>query len=212
MRRNSRRDEDLLPIVAGTIVGIAGTAATLWLARRQDRLNYPELERSPVEKAVRQALRGDERLASRGVLVTELGPGVVELAGMVDSADEVTTAVAAAQRCEGVATVVNRLAVRAEEAHLADTRQRFAQGDPALTETHWTGLQVGMGRRRQSLATDPDQRDDRNRILDRELNASRVAKEDLGPEVDGGDWTIPRSRPEDYGSTVLRDGYGKPLE
>lgn len=212
MRRNSRRDEDLLPIVAGTIVGIAGTAATLWLARRRDRMNYPDLERSPIEKSVRQALRGDDRLATRGVLVTELGPGVVELAGMVDSADEVTTAVAAAQKCDGVATVVNRLAVRDEEARLAETRQRFADGDPSLTETHWTGLHIGMGRRRQSLETDPDQRDDRARILDRELGANRVAREDLGPDVDGGDWSIPRSRPEDFGSTVLRDGYGKPLE
>ena len=212
MRRKNRRDDDLLPIVAGTIVGIAGTAATLWLARRRDRVNHPGLERSPIEKAVRTALRDDDRLANRGVLVTELGPGVVELAGMVDSADEVTAAVTAAQRCDGVATVVNRLAVRTEEERLADTRQRFAQGDAALTETHWTGLQVGMGRRRQSPQTDPDQRDDRARILDRELNANRVAKEDLGPDVDGGDWTIPRSRPEEFGSTVLRDGYGKALE
>lgn len=212
MRGKSRRDEDLLPIVAGTIVGIAGTAATLWLARRRDRRDYPELERSPVEKSVRHALRADDRLANRGVLVSELGPGVVELAGMVDSSDEMATAVAAAQRCDGVATVVNRLAVRDEEARLAETRQRFAQGDPALTETHWTGLNIGMGRRRQSPATDPDQRDDRARIIDRELNANRVAREDLGPDVDGGDWSVPRSRPEEFGSTALRDGYGKRLD
>lgn len=212
MGRKSRHDESLLPVVAGTIVGLAGTAAALWLARRRDRTEYPQLERSPLERTVREALRSDDRLGQRGVLVTEVGTGVVELAGMVDSADEMSAAVAAAQRCEGVGTVVNRLAVRTEEEHLAETRQRFEAGDAALTETHWTGLGVGMGRRRQSPLTDPAQRDDRARILDRELNATRVAKQDLDPDVDGGDWSIPRSRPEDLGSTALRDGYGKRLQ
>lgn len=212
MRRTSRRDEHLLPIVAGTMIGLAGTAATLWLARRRDRRDYPELERSPAEKAVRRALRADDRLANRGVLVTELGPGVVELAGMVDSADEVTTAVTAAQRVDGVATIVNRLAVRDQESRLADARQRFVDGDPSLTETHWTGLGVGMGRRRQSPETDPDRPNDRARIIDRQLDAKRVVREELGPDVDGGDWTVPRSRPEEYGSTVLRDAYGKRLQ
>ena len=212
MGRNSRNDDSLLPIVAGTIVGLAGTAAALWIARRRDGRANPSLERSPLERAVRESLRSDDELARRGVLVTEVGPGIVELAGMVDSADEMTAAVAAAQRCEGVGTVVNRLSVRTEEERLAETRERFQAGDASLTETHWTGLHVGMGRRRQSPATDPDQRDDHRRILDRELTASRVARQDLDPDIDGGDWSVPRSRPEDLGSTILRDGYGKPLE
>lgn len=212
MGRNSRQDESLLPIVAGTIVGLAGTAAALWIARRKDRRAHPALERSALERAVREALRDDEQLSRRGVLVTEIGSGVVELAGMVDSADEMSAAVAAAQKCEGVGTVVNRLAVRTEEERLAETRERFQAGDPSLTETHWTGLHVGMGRRRQSPLTDPAQRDDRQRLKDRELTATRVAKQDLDPDIDGGDWSIPRSRPEELGSTVLRDGYGKALE
>ena len=212
MGRNNQHDESILPIVAGTIVGLAGTAAALWMARRRDRTQNPQLERSPLERSVREALRSDPRLGQRGVLVTEIGSGVVELAGMVESADEMTAAVAAAQRCDGVGTVVNRLAVRTEEERLADTRQRFEGGDPALNETHWTGMGVGMGRRRQSPLTDPDQRDDRARIIDRELNATRVAREELDPDIDGGDWSIPRSRPEDLGSTTLRDGYGKPLQ
>lgn len=207
-----RQDDSLLPIVAGTIVGLAGTAVALWMARRRDGKAHPALERSPLERAVREALRGDETLSRRGILVTELGPGVVELAGMVDSTGEMSGAVACAQRCEGVGTVVNRLAVRSEEERLAQTRDRFEAGDPALTETHWTGLGIGMGRRRQSPATDPDQRSDRARILDRELHPSRVAKQDLDPDIDGGDWSVPRSRPEELGSTVLRDAYGKALQ
>ena len=206
------QDDSLLPIVAGTIVGVAGTAVALWMARRRDGRAHPSLERSPLERAVRASLREDETLGQRGVLVTELGPGIVELAGMVDSADEMSGAVACAQRCDGVGTVVNRLAVRTEEERLAETRDRFQAGDPALTETHWTGLGVGMGRRRQSPATDPDRRDDRQRLLDRSLTPTRVAKQDLDPDIDGGDWSVPRSRPEEYGSTVLRDAYGKALE
>lgn len=209
MRRTSQRDEGLLPIVAGTIVGLAGTAAALWFARKKDGRAHPDLERSPVERAIREALREDENLSRRGVLVTEIGPGVVELAGMVDSAEEMSTAVAAAQRVDGVATVVNRLAVRAEEAHLAETRERFENGDAALNETHWNGLHVGMGRRRQSPATDPDRRDDHARIKDRELQVHRVAREDLDGEVDGADWSIPRSRPDDLANG---NGYGKELQ
>ena len=212
MGRKSRQDDGLFPIVAGTIVGLAGTAAALWIARRRDGRANPQLETSPLERAVRERLREHEALGRRGVLVTEIGPGVVELAGMVNSTDEMSAAVSAAQRCEGVTTVVNRLAVRAEEARLADARQRLEAGDAALTETHWTGLGVGMGRRRQSPSTDPDRRDDRARILDRELNATRVAREDLDPDIDGGDWSIPRSRPEELGGTKLRDGYGKALQ
>lgn len=212
MSRKSRNDDAILPIVAGTVVGLAGTATALWLARRRDGRTYPELERSPLERDVRQSLRGDQTLSRRGVLVTEIGTGVVELSGMVESPDEMSAAVAAAQRVDGVATVVNRLAVRAEESHLADTRERFENGDAALRETRWTGLGIGMGRRRQSPATDPDRRDDHARMIDRELHPSRVTREELGPEVAGGEWTVPHSRPEERGRRVPRDGYGKAIQ
>lgn len=204
MRGKTDRDEALLPIVAGTVVGLAGTAAALWFARRRDGQTHPHLERSSLEREVRAALREDEKLSRRGVLVTELGAGVVELAGMVDSSEEMAAAVAAAQRVHGVGTVVNRLAVRDEESRLAGTRERFANGDASLNETHWTGLGVGMGRRRQSPATDPDRPDDHARIKDRELEVNRVAKQDL--EHDGGDWSIPRSRP------IERDGDWRELQ
>ena len=212
MRGDSHRDEGLLPIVAATVVGVAGTAAALWYARRRDGRAHPDLERSDLEREVRAALREDEHLSRRGVLVTEIGSGVVELAGMVESGDEMTRAVAATQRVHGVTTVVNRLAVREEESRLAGTRERFQSGDSALTETHWNGLGIGMGRRRQSPATDPDRRDDHARMKDRELQVSRVAREELAPDIDGGDWGIPRSRSEDHGSDALRDGYGKELQ
>ena len=212
MRGEIHREESLLPVVTATVVGLVGTAAALWYARRRDLRAHPDLERSDLEREVRAALRQDEKLSRRGVLVTELGTGVVELAGMVDSSEEMAGAVAAAQRVTGVNTVVNRLAVRDEESRLADTRERFQAGDAALTETHWTGLHIGMGRRRQSPLTDPDRRDDHARMKDRELQVNRVAREELAPDIDGGDWGIPRSRPEDHGSDALRDGYGKELQ
>lgn len=212
MSRKNDRELSLLPMMAGTVVGLAGTAAALWLARRRDGRAHPQLERSPLERDVRESLRADAALSRRGVLVTEIGNGVIELSGMVESADEMAAAVAAAQRVDGVTTVVNRLAAHEEEARLAETRDRFANGDPSLTETHWTGMGVGMGRRRQSPATDPDRPDDHARMIERELAAKRVARDDLEPEVDGGDWSVPRSRPEELGGRTSRDAYGKQLQ
>ena len=209
MSRKNEVEVPLLPMIAGTVVGLVGTAAALWLARRRDGRIHPQLERSPLERDVRESFRSDEALSRRGVLVTEIGHGVIELSGMVDSADEVTAAVAAAQRVDGVTTVVNRLAVHEVESRLADTRTRFANGDAALTETHWTGMGVGMGRRRQSPATDPDRPDDHARMIERELAASRVARDELDGEVDGDDWSVPRSRP---GDGLSRDAYGHELQ
>lgn len=212
MSRKNDLEMPLMNIVAGTVVGLAGTAAALWFARRRDGRTHPQLERSALEREVRESLRDDEALSRRGVLVTEVGSGVIELSGMVESSDEMSAAVAAAQRVDGVTTVVNRLAVREEEARLADTRMRFENGDASLNETHWTGIGVGMGRRRQSPATDPDRPDDHARMIERELAASRVAREDLESEVDGGDWSVPRSRPEDLDVGRGRDAYGKQLQ
>lgn len=212
MSRRNDLEVPLAHIVVGTVVGLAGTAAALWLARRRDGRVHPQLERSALERDVRESLRDDEALARRGVLVTEIGNGVIELSGMVDSSDEMSAAVTAAQRVDGVMTVVNRLAVREEEARLADTRVRFENGDPSLNETHWTGIGVGMGRRRQSPTTDPDRRDDHARMIERELAAARVTRDDLEGEVDGGDWSVPRSRPEDLAGGPGVDAYGNQLQ
>jgi len=201
MMLRSRGSDSVWSAVIGTTVGVAATAATLWWVRgrRRDGRWTPELERTDLERAVRGALRTDEELGRRGVMVTELGPGVVEMAGVVRTEDESHRAVELANRVPGVHTVVNRLTPRDLETHLAETRERFRRGDADLVETRWTGLGVGMGRRRQSPDTDPARRDDHAKLLERELRANRVVEEELnGEDRRSADWSVPQPREDVY--------------
>lgn len=197
MLESSGRNDRIWSTVVGTTVGVAASAATLlWTAKRRDGTSAgPQLEQTHTERAVRGALRSEDGLSRRGILVSEMGPGIVELAGIVRNEEEMDQAVQLAQAVDGVRTVVNRLTPRDLEAHLAETRERFANGDTALHETHWTGMNVGMGRRRQSPDTDPDRPDDHAKLLERELRPERVADEALPDEVEG-DMGTPRAREE----------------
>ena len=179
----SGRSDKIWSAVVGTTVGVTATAAALWwVARRRDGGPTLRLEQTEVERGVRSALRSEEGLSRRGVLVSEMGPGIVELTGIVRNEEEMDRAVELAQGVEGVRTVVNRLTMRDLEAHLAETRERFENGDSALHETHWTGMNVGMGRRRQSPDTDPPRRDDHAKLLEREMRPDRVTDAELGGE------------------------------
>lgn len=135
-----------------------------------------------VEERVVQALRQDELAGGAPVDVAALAPDIVELSGAVPRRDHAEAAVRVTQGVAGVRTVVNRLEVD-EEVHLAEAaRARKADGDPALSDRGVYGLGVGMGRRRQSAATDPDRPDDRNSRISQDLDAARVAEEELAQE------------------------------
>lgn len=134
-----------------------------------------------LSREVQAALREDEVLAPSSVVVLPLRDGMVELVGAVPTEEDRRRALARANAVEGVHTVVSHVSVQALEEHLAETRERFRQGDPALTETHWTGMGVGMGARRQSLDTDPPRPDDHAKLLDRELTADKVADQEMEP-------------------------------
>lgn len=175
LERNDTR-EGVWTAVIGTSVGMAAAAATLWWSSRRDGDRAPELEQSATERRVRMALRSEEGLGRRGTMVSEVGPGVVELTGFVKDEAEAERAVALVQGVEGVSTVVNRLTARDLEKHLRETQQRFRSGDAALHETHWTGMGVGMGRRRQSAETDPGTPDDHAKLIERSLDPRRVAE------------------------------------
>ena len=79
--------------------------------------------------------------------------------------------------------VVNRLMIEEEERQLDDTRRRFADGDPALTESRWEGQQVGTGKRRQGTSDEFDRHaDPKPGLEDRwlsEQEAVRNAAEDI---------------------------------
>jgi len=113
-----------------------------------------------LEQRVLHAYENDPILAERPVDIGAISDGIVELTGWVNSEDEATHAVTLARGVPGVDTVVNRLAVRPREDQLDDFAERYANGDPSLTESHWEGQSVGTGRRRQGNSSEPDRHAD----------------------------------------------------
>ena len=113
-----------------------------------------------LEDRVLEAFRNDPILAERAVDIGSLGPGIIELAGWVESDDEAQHAVTLARGVPGVETVVNRVGVGAREERFDNAARRVEEGDPALTEARWEGNRVGTGRRRQGTSDEPDRHAD----------------------------------------------------
>lgn len=180
LNRDEKGRTTLLLVMAGAAAGIT---AGLILSRRGAITRRLAVggEAGRVESQIQQALREDELLGRREIDVGALTDGIVELSGWVRDEDEADRAVAIAQRVPGVRTVLNRLDVQILEDHLAETRRRFEEEDPSLHETHWYGLRVGMGRRRQGHETDPDQRDDRVDMVSSELGTDRAIEQASEP-------------------------------
>jgi hypothetical protein len=65
--------------------------------------------------------------------------------------------------------------IRTDEDLFDDAAHRYEDGDPAFTERHWEGQQVGTGRRRQGNSTEVDRHaDPRNVLEDRSLKEDRA--------------------------------------
>jgi hypothetical protein len=135
-----------------------------------------------LEDRVLEAFRNDPILSERAVDIGSLGPGVIELAGWVESDEEAQHAVTVARGVPGVDTVVNRITIGAREERFEQAAQRVEDGDPALTEARWEGVRVGTGRRRQGTSDEPDRHADPAVPLEdrwlREGEALRNAAED----------------------------------
>ncbi len=136
-----------------------------------------------LEERVLEAFRNDPILSERAVDIGAVEDGIIELTGWVNSDDEAHQAVVIARGVPGVDTVVNRLTIRSEEDLFDDAAHRYEEGDPAFTERHWEGQQVGTGRRRQGNSTEIDRHaDPRNVLEDRSLKedqAFMAAAEDI---------------------------------
>lgn len=162
--------------VAGALVGLA---TGIVLSRRMDRAapiaGRKAMQRLEVEVA--DALAADPVLGRRPIEVGALTVGIVELTGPVRDEWESDRAVTIAQRVAGVRTVLNRLDHEMEEDHLELTQRRRELGDPSLHETHWYGMGVGMGRRRQGDETDPDRPSDRVPRVTRALGTDRALEQ-----------------------------------
>ena len=136
-----------------------------------------------LEERVLEAFRNDPILSERAVDIGAVEDGIIELTGWVNSEDEAHQAVVIARGVPGVETVVNRLTIRSEEDLFDDAAHRYEDGDPAFTERHWEGQQVGTGRRRQGNSTEIDRHaDPRNILEDRSLKEDKAfmaAAEDI---------------------------------
>ena len=113
-----------------------------------------------LEERVLEAFRNDPVLSERAIDIGAIDEGIVELTGWVNADDESQQAVVVARGVPGVETVVNRLAVRAEEDLYDELAERYEDGDPSLTEGQWEGQSVGTGRRRQGTSAEVDRHED----------------------------------------------------
>ncbi|HEX2779963.1 MAG TPA: BON domain-containing protein [Gemmatimonadaceae bacterium] len=113
-----------------------------------------------LEERVLEAYMNDPILSERAVDIGEIGEGIIELAGWVETEDEADHAVTLARGVPGVDTVVNRLNVGEEEEMLEENYERFSTGDDALNEARWEGQGLGTGRRRQGSSAEVDRHAD----------------------------------------------------
>jgi hypothetical protein len=219
--RDSKDDAELRQTVLTFSVGaVGGLVVGLLLARRgADRMaqqygselrdraaggrytasglhdGVADHELTGLEDAVIDAFLAHPVLSERGIDVGAISRGIVELSGSVYTEDESDTAVRVANSVAGVQTVVNRLEVEEEAEHLDETRRRFEDGDPALTETRWEGRRVGMGRMRQGRQTEPDRPDDSQHQIERAL--LEADRDEWIEDHDGHENTRVAARPED---------------
>ncbi len=129
-------------------------------------------ESEELEERVLEAFRNDPVLSERAIDIGAIDDGIVELTGWVNADDESQQAVVIAGGVPGVETVVNRLAVRAEEDLYDELADRYDHGDPSLTEGQWEGKSQGS-------SADIDRNEDpRTKLEEKALDAVFLDAED----------------------------------
>ena len=113
-----------------------------------------------LEERVLAAYHNDPILSERAIDIGAIDEGIIELTGWVYAASEAEHAVTVARGTPGVETVLNRLAVRSEDDQMDDAAERYDAGEDRLTEAHWEGQGVGMGRNRQGNSSEADRNED----------------------------------------------------
>jgi hypothetical protein len=160
---------------------------------RLQRLGFEQEALDRLEDAVLNGFLGDSVLRERGIDIGAISVGIIEISGRVASQVEIQRAVALANRIPGVRTVVNRLEVEVDD---DDFRLRRRLEDHEHSASFMQEGRVGgMGRRRQSPATDPDRPDDSHKLREEALAAAdrdqwedeglarRTSRVDARPEV-----------------------------
>ncbi len=200
-QRRKRKDAALLVLGIGAGVAIVAGITAITLSGRKGLALNRELR--ALEKRVLRALRQDRVARSQDIDVAAIGAGVIELSGYVDDQDTAREIVAVVDEVPGVHAVFNRLDVRSVEQRLRQNRTRRAGSG-----TRWYGGTVGIGRRRQNPATDPQRRDDH---ADLKLKALQPNRDEVLSEVEemqGTGVEIGLSRPGPLRTDVPP---GKPL-
>jgi hypothetical protein len=166
-----------------------------------------------LEERVLEAFRNDPILAERAIDIGGLGDTTIELAGWVNTEDEVQHAITLARGVPGVDNVVNRIAVGDEEERIRDHMRRFQAGDDSLTEARWEGRTVGTGRRRQGTSDEFDRHEDpKTELQDRWTGMDaemREAAEDIGSITSTGRSKRPVKGDRTGGSPVAPTGVPK---
>ncbi len=197
-------------IAVGAGLAVAGGLLAWRIYRRRQAAGAGPLEEmlGRSEEDVVERLRADERLAGQPIEVAALATGIIELSGAVETRRDADLAVALARRAAGIRTVLNRLDILDEMDRVEGARHQDAGPGTAKGETHWLGVGVGMGRRRQGRQTDPARRDDRADMVTGELGVDRAVENtseplDKVPNATEHSATASQSGPDDYGT--IRD-------
>ena len=138
-----------------------------------------------LEERVLEAFSNDPILQERPIDIGAISEGIIELTGWVNAESEVAHAVTVARGVPGVDTVVNRVAVRPEEELRDATAQKYADGDPTLTEAHWEGQGVGTGRRRQGNSSEFDRHADPRPELEDRWTSEATALDEAVDDIAG---------------------------
>jgi hypothetical protein len=164
---------------------------------RLRRLGFEQDDLDRLENSVLNAFLVDSVLSERGVDIGAISPGIIELSGSVRTEEEAQRAVRLASRIAGVRTVVNRIDVEELSRRAGGFEVDDSGGRGFLQE----GRVGGMGRRRQSIMTDPDRPDDSQQRKEEALAAadrdqwsdeglaSGVSRTDSRPEVQSSNRT-----------------------
>ncbi len=154
----------------------------------EDEDEDDDAELSPLEELeerVLEAYHNDPILSERAIDIGAIDEGIIELTGWVYAASEAEHAVTVARGTPGVDTVLNRLAVRVEEDQLEDSAERYEAGDDRLTEAHWEGQGVGMGRKRQGNSSEHDRNVDPKPALEDKWTNEDEAYRSAADQMEG---------------------------
>ena len=176
LKRRKRNQTALWILGAGVALAVAAGVFAALRLNRQGQLALRR-EMRALERRVIRTLRQNRGTRGQSIDVAAVGAGVVELSGYVDTEELAREVVELVDRSPGVHAVFNRMDVRSVEARLQQNRSKQSGREG----TRWYGGSVGIGRRRQSPATDPARRDDHT---DLKVKALQPNRDDVLSEVE----------------------------